>query len=407
MFSKRAWLVVSLFLIMALVLTACGKTPAAATPDEATCGADEFCIGILLVGPATDGGWSQATYEGVKYVVDHIEKSAFLYAENVFSDPNTTVAQYAEQLLARGAKVIIFNSDSMKDGVIEFTAAHPDVPVIFLSGDFAWKEGKNYDASMTMESDIMGEIEYGKMMAGCAAALTTKTGKIGFLGPLTNDETRRLANAAYLGADYCWKNVMGNTTPLDFKVVWIGNWFNIPGTTLDPTQVADDFFNNNYDVVISGIDSTEAVTEAKKYQDQGKEVYAVQYDYEYACDGAPKACLGVPYFNWGVMMLPVIQSVKDGTYQRTFIWGAPYWADINDPDKSPVGFKKSDGLSAEAAAKLDAFIAELAGGLNLWTGPINYQDGTVYLADGAVATDQEIWYMPQLFEGMTGESVSQ
>ena len=50
----------------------------------------------------------------------------------------------------------------------------------------------------------MGRMEYGKMMAGCAAALTTKTGKIGYLGPLINDETRRLAASAYLGAKYCW-----------------------------------------------------------------------------------------------------------------------------------------------------------------------------------------------------------
>jgi simple sugar transport system substrate-binding protein len=260
---------------------------------------------------------------------------------------------------------------------------------------------------MTMESDLMGEMEYGKMMAGCAAALTTNTGKIGFLGPLINDETRRLADAAYLGANYCWKNIAGNTEDIVFDVVWIGMWFNIPGVTLDPTLVADDFFNNGYDVVISGIDSTEAVTEAKKYRDQGEDVYAVQYDYENACDVAPEACLGVPYFNWGVLLLPVIQSVQDGTYTRTFVWDGPDWADINNPDTSAIGFKKSAGLSEEASTGLDQFIAELAGGLNLWTGPMNYQDGTVFLADGEEATPQSIWYMPQLLEGMGGESVAE
>ncbi len=54
---------------------------------------------------------------------------------------------------------------------------------------------------------------------------------------------------------------------------------------------------------------------------------------------------------------------------------------------------------------MDAFIADLAGGLNLWTGPINLQDGSVYVADGAVATDAQIWYLPQLLEGMEGQSV--
>jgi len=150
-------------------------------------------------------------------------------------------------------------------------------------------------------------------------------------------------------------------------------WFNIPGVTLDPTQVADDFFTNQYDVVISGIDSTEAVTEAAKFRAQGKDVYAVQYDYKDACNVAPDACLGTPYFNWGVMLLPVLQSVVDGTYTRTFVWGGPDWKDINNEDTSVVGFAKGNGLSADASAKLDQFISELAGGLNLWKGPLYLQ----------------------------------
>ena len=54
----------------------------------------------------------------------------------------------------------------------------------------------------------MGRMEYGKMMAGFAAALTTQTGKIGYLGPLINEETRRLAASAYLGARYAWETVL-------------------------------------------------------------------------------------------------------------------------------------------------------------------------------------------------------
>jgi simple sugar transport system substrate-binding protein len=436
MLHKRTWLVVSVLLVLALALSACA-TPtaapaatqaateavvateapaateaatateaAAATEVTASCSDADFCFGMLLVGPHTDNGWSTATYLGAQYVVDKMPGTKFIYAENVFSDPNTTVAQYAEQLLSRGAKAIIFNSDDMKDGLTEFAAAHPDVPVIWLSGDFAWKDGQRYQADMAKESDIMGRMEYGKMIAGCAAALTTKTGKIGFLGALTNDETRRLSNAAYLGANYCWTKVLGNTTPLVFDVKWIGFWYNIPGTTQDPTQIADNYFTNGYDVVMSGIDSTEAVTEAKKYRDQGEDVYAVQYDYEDACSVAPDACLGVPYYNWGVMMLPVIKSVKDGTYARQFIFQAPDWKDINNADTSAVGFKKGDALSADNSTKLDGFISELAGGLNLFTGPLYFQDGSVFLADGKTATDQQIWYEEQLLKGMTGDSVS-
>jgi simple sugar transport system substrate-binding protein len=407
MFSKRIWTLVSLLVVMALVLAACA-TPTAAPAVETEAPAEPFVIGILTVGPITDNGWSTANYLGAVYAQSKIEGAELIYAENVNSaaNPNTTAAQFAEQLLDKGANVIIFNSDDMKDGVTEFTSLHPDVPVLWLTGDFAWEDGKRYQPDMKSQSDVFSKMEYGKMMAGCAAALTTKTGKIGFLGALINDETRRHAAAAYLGADYCWKSIRSETTPIDFKVTWIGMWFNIPGVTLDPTQVADTFFTDGYDIVISGIDSTEAVTVAKKFRDQGEDVYAVQYDYEKACDVAPDACLGVPYYNWGVDLLPIIQSIKDGTYTRQFVWSDPDWSDINNPDTSSIGFKKSDGLSAENSALLDQFIGELAGGLNLWTGPLNFQDGTEFLADGVEATDQQIWYLPQLLEGMTGDSVT-
>jgi simple sugar transport system substrate-binding protein len=93
-------------------------------------------------------------------------------------------------------------------------------------------------------------MEYGKMIAGFTAALTTKTGKIGYLGPLINDETRRLAASAYLGANYAWTNILKrDPKKLKFKVTWIGFWFNIPGQTLDPAKVAIDFYNTGYDVV--------------------------------------------------------------------------------------------------------------------------------------------------------------
>jgi simple sugar transport system substrate-binding protein len=177
--------------------------------------------------------------------------------------------------------------------------------------------------------------------------------------------------------------------------------------TSDPTQVADDFFNSGYDVVLSGIDTTEALVEAKKMHDAGQSVWAIAYDFKDNCNVAPEICLGVPYFNWGPAYLATIQTAIDGSWTEGFQWNGPDWSDINNPDTSAVGFVKGDALSDEASTHLDEFIAALAGGLNLWTGPINLQDGTAYLTDGQVATDLEVWYLPQLLEGMEGQSVSQ
>ena len=52
-------------------------------------------------------------------------------------------------------------------------------------------------------------------------------------------------------------------------------------------------------MIVSGIDTTESVTVAKQKRQEGKEAWAMPYDYEGACEGADDVCLGVPYFNWG------------------------------------------------------------------------------------------------------------
>ncbi len=430
-----AGMLVMLLVALAFVIAACGDdeaqttTTAAAGESTTTTAAgtsstsqpaetssttvpaadEEFTFGMLFVGPYNDHGWSQANYEGGKYVEEKLPGTKMIYVDKVNSSdrPGTTPEQLAQDLVDQGAQMIFFTSDDMKDGAYAFAKANPDIPVLFTSGDGAWKEGKDYQ-NLPNLSNIMGKMEYGKMIAGAAAALTTQTGKIGYLGPLINDETRRLTAAAYLGARYAWTQYLGkDPADLTFTVNWIGFWFNIPGVTSDPTQVADNFFNQGYDVVISGIDTTEALVEAGKMAQAGKKVWAIPYDFVGSLAEAPSVALGVPYFNWGPSYLKAVTAAREGQWSSFFEWVAPDWNNINDRDSSIVGFEKGEGLSAEAAAKIDEFISELAGGLNLWKGPLKLQDGTEFLKDGEVATDQQIWYLPQLLEGMEGQSVSE
>jgi simple sugar transport system substrate-binding protein len=400
MFRKSVRITVFVLLLAAMLLTACA--PKTVAPGE------QYVFGILMVGPYNDHGWSQAHYEAGLYVEEKLgAKMVYIDKVNSADRPGTTPDQLAADLVAQGAKLVIFNSDDMKDASTTFAKANPDIKVIMASGDQVWKDGKDYEP-MDNLVNIMGRMEYGKMIAGCSAALTTQTGKIGYLGPLINDETRRLAASAYLGAKYCWTEILGkDIAELAFKVTWIGFWFNIPGVTSDPTQVANDFIASGFDVIISGIDTTEGLAEAKKAAEGGKDVWAIPYDFVGSCEEGKEVCLGVPYFNWGPAYVETIGKAIDGTWESNFQWNSPYWDAINDLDRTAVGFVKGDALSDEAGAKLDEFIVALAGGLNLWVGPINLQDGSVYLADGIVGTDQEVWYLPQLLEGMEGQSVSE
>nr|MBN1229166.1 BMP family ABC transporter substrate-binding protein [Anaerolineae bacterium] len=139
----------------------------------------------------------------------------------------------------------------------------------------------------------------------------------------------------------------GTTEELTFEVTWIGFWFNIPGVTLDPTEVVNQFFTNGADVVISGIDTTEAIVVAKQHADQGEQVYAIPYDYEGGCAEAPEICLGVPYFNWGPSYLDTAEAVINGTWQASFDWNGPNWDNLNDKETSHVGWINGPALGGE------------------------------------------------------------
>jgi simple sugar transport system substrate-binding protein len=414
--KRISWLFLIL-LIAAAMLAAC-QPAATGTSDEGgddtggdggeATAEEEFVYGVILVGPKNDHGWSQAHFEATEYVKEHIPNSRAIIFEslNPGDKPETTLEGVVDTMVADGASVIFATSDAFEEDTLKAAEKYPDVKFVMVSGDDAWADGNDAGKAPANLSNIMGRMENMKAIAGCAAALSTQTGGIHYMGPLINFETRRLAASAYLGARHCWQEYRGeDPADLKFSVTWIGFWFNIPGTTLDPTEVVNTAFDSGDDVVISGIDTTEAIIVSGQRGAEGDAVMAIPYDFAGACTEAPDVCLGVPYFNWGPSYLDKVMQASEGSWQSTFEWLDANWEDLNDPDTSHVGWVNGDGLSEEAAADLEDFISKLASGdVNVWTGPINLQDGSEYVADGETATDQQIWYLPMLLEGMEGQS---
>ena len=391
--TKRTSVLVFLGLFVASTLVAC--VPIAQ--------GGEFVFGVILVGPQNDHGWSEAHYSAGKYVEEQIPNTRMIVFDKLNSADRqgTTLEQVVDDMVGQGAKMILTTSDDFAADTDVVAAKYPNIPFVHISGDHA-RTGKAPDNV----ANVMGRMEYMKAAAGCAAALKTQSKEIGYLGPLINDETRRLASAAYEGCRDCYQRYRGgNPDELRFVVTWIGFWFNIPGVTLDPTEVANDLFNSGVDVLLSGIDTTEAIVVAGQRHDRGENVWAIPYDFEGACDIKPEICLGTPYFNWGPTYVRYVKSVRDGKFAQTWEWDAPYWKDINDRDRTAVGFTFGDGLTAAERTQLEQYIADLGSGkTKLFAGPLYLQDGSLYVEAGKQATDDEIWYMPQLLRGMEGTS---
>lgn len=396
-----------LLILLLLALALMSIAPAAMAQDE-------FVFGMVLVGPKDDRGWSQAHYEGGVYVEETIPGARMLVFEslNAADKPEATLADVVALFVEEGAKLVLTTSDAFEEDTATVAASYPDVVFINVSGDdvLAGTAPANL-------GNIMAMIEWPRLIAGCAAALTSETGKLGYVGPLINGETLRVASSAYLGAKHCWESKGGDPEAFDFAVTWIGFWFAIPGVTLDVTEETNRFFDNGADVVLSGVDTAEMVTVAAARQADGQNVYAVPYNSIAGCTQAPEACLGVPFYNWGPAYAEIAQAVIDGTWEQSWDWVQPVWEEISDPESSTItGFYYGEGLSEDTRAALEAFVAEVAAyatdeanaeSVYLWQGPLNKQDGTPLAGEGENVSLSDIWYLDQLLEGITGASSSQ
>ena len=381
---------------LASLLPACGETEPAATPDE-------LVFGMVLVGPKDDRGWSQAHHEAGRYVEERLSGSRMVVEALLDDQPDVTLADVVAGQIGQGARLVFTTSDAFEEDTTAVAKEHPDTVFVNISGDHA-RTGEAPDNV----GNIMGRMEDMKAIAGCAAALATQTGRIGYLGPLINHETRRLAASAFLGARHCYEHQRQlDPAGLTFEVRWIGFWFHIPGVTEDPTEVAEALYSDGADVVISGLDTTEGIVVAGRRAGEGERerVWAIPYEYAGACDEAPAVCLGVPYFNWGPAYLQTARAVQAGTWTSSWDWNPPHWDDLTDRDETHVGWVDGPGLTEDWRSTLHGFIGTLASGdVVVWKGPLHLQDGTPLLAEGEVATDEQVWYLPQLLQGMEGPS---
>jgi len=365
--------------------------------------AADFPFGLLLVGPRDDRGWSQVCHEAGQEIERRVPGTRMLLKDRVnpVDHPGVDLNLLVENLRDLGARVIIGNSDDMRMGLLEAARRYPDIRFIHLSGDDA-RHGRA-PANLT---NLMGRMEFTRMMSGFVAALTSQTGRIGYVGPLINDETRRLAAATYLGARYAWTQVLGRLPEkLHFTVEWIGFWFFVPDISRSPRDVSQALLGRGHDVLVSGIDTPEPLLAVQGARREGRRVWAVAYDSPDGCAPAPEVCLGTAYYNWFPGLRRLILQEMEGKGRQHFLWLGPDWRDINDRATSSVGFLPGQALTPEQRRQLQEFIAALGkGSLNLFRGPLNFQDGSVFLAAGEEASDEQIWRLPQLLEGMAGAS---
>ncbi len=347
-----------------------GATGALAFAAAASAQDDPVKVGFVFVGPVGDGGW---TYE---------HNRARLAAEENFGDRIETIYQEnvpegadAERLMTQmalsGADLIFTTSFGFMDATMNTAAKFPQVKFEHATGYKTADNVSNYSA----------RFYEGRAVQGFIAGKMTKSNKIGYIASFPIPEVIRGINASYLAA----KKV---NPDVQFNVVWAFTWF-------DPAKEADAakaLIEQGADVILQHTDSTApqaAAAEAGDVFTFGQASDMSEY--------APAPRVSSIIDNWGPYYIDRIQAVMDGTWESQSVWkgigdGMVVIGDISSavPDDVKTG-----------ALELRDQIA--SGETHPFTGPINRQDGTQWLAEGETATDEVLLGMDFYVEGLTGD----
>jgi len=326
-------------------------------------------VGFIYVGPVGDGGWTYEHDQGRKAVEaafgDAVET---MYQENV---PEGADAERAiTQMALQGADLIFTTSFGYMDPTINVAAKFPNVKFEHATG---YKLADNV-------SVYSARFYEGRAVQGTIAGHMTKSNIVGYIGSFPIPEVIRGINSAFIHARKVNPDVQ-------FKIVWAYTWFD-PAKEADAAKV---LIEQGADVILQHTDSTapQAAAEAA-----GNVITFGQ-----ASDMAefgPMPRVSSIIDNWGPYYVARTQAVMDGTWTSVSTW--------DGIGAGMVGIGEiSDAVPAEVKAEALALKAALAdGSYHAFTGPLNKQDGSAWLAEGETADDGTLAGMNFYVEGIEG-----
>jgi simple sugar transport system substrate-binding protein len=330
---------------------------------------DKTKVGFVYVGPVGDGGWTYEHDQGRKAVVEAFgDKVETVYVENVPEGPDAE--RVMTQMALEGADLIFTTSFGYMDPTINVAKKFPNVKFEHATG---YKRADNV-------STYSARFYEGRAVQGTIAGNLTKSNVIGYIGSYPIPEVIRGINSAYIHA----KKVNPDVT---FKIVWAYTWFD-PAKEADAAKV---LIEQGADVILQHTDSTAPQAAAQA----AGNVYTFGQASDMA-EYAPMPRVSSIIDNWAPYYIARTQAVMDGTWVSTDTW------DGIGPGMVGIG-EITDVVPADVKAAALALKDAMAdGSYHPFTGPLNKQDGTPWLAEGETADDGTLAGMAFYVEGIEG-----
>jgi len=330
---------------------------------------DPLKVGFIYIGPPGDHGWT-FTHDQARLAAEAHFGGAITtsFVENVAYGADAE--RVMTQMALSGTDMIFATSFGYGPDVNSVAARFPNV---------AFEHATGYIQDQPNVGLYNARFYEGRAVIGHIAGRMTQTNTVGYIASFPIPEV-------VMGINSAFRHARAVNPDVDFRVVWVYSWY-------DPAQeaaAAEALIEQGADILMQHTDSTAAITIA---QERGIMAFGQASD---MTAFAPESHLTAILDVWAPYYIERIQARLDGTWAAGNVWHG-----INEGmvGFAPMNARIPDDVRAEAEGMIAAIAA---GDYHPFTGPINRQDGTPWLADGQVAPDGDLLGMGFYIEGMTG-----
>lgn len=346
-----------------LALSAAALLGAASGAAQA---ATKVCF--VYVGSKTDGGWTQAHDIARQQLQDHFgDQVETPYLENVSEGPDAERA--IERFARSGCNLIFTTSFGFMDPTIDVAKKFPDVKFEHATGYKTSENVTSYNARFYQGRYIQGQI----------AGSVSEEGVAGYIASFPIPEVVMGINAFLLGAQKV-------NPDFKIKVVWVNTWFDA-GKEADAAKALID---QGVDILTQHTDSTAPIQVASE---RGIKAFGQASD---MIEAGPQTQLTSILDTWGPYYIKRTQAVMDGTWESQSSWDG-----LAEGILSMAPFTNMPDDVKQMATEIEAKVT--SGEVHPFTGPINRQDGSPWLADGEIADDGTLLGMNFYVEGVDDE----
>ncbi len=357
--KRRMLGLVAFILLASMALTACGS---AASESEGP-----FKVAFVYIGPPGDLGWTYEHDRGRKAVeAEFGDKVETTFIENVEEGPDASrvIRQYAQE----GYDMIFATSFGYMDYMYEVAEEFPDVIFEHCSGFKSLDNMANY----------FGRIYQPRYLAGLVAGSMTEVDSIGYVAAFPIPEVIRGIDAFTLG-------VREVNPDAEVRVVWTNTWYD----PVKEREAAIALLDAGVDIITQHQDTTEP---QKAAQERG--MLSIGYDSDMR-SFVGDTVLTSPIWNWGAYYIDSIGAAMEDKWETHAYWGGMEDDVVELADFSP---KVPDDIKDLVAAAQE----DIAGGDDVFCGPIMAQDGSVLVADGECMSDADMLNIDVFVEGVVG-----